>query len=323
MRAVSALAFAAGVAAAAPSVVFRLDDVQDYFRASASRDIMQLFVDRNEVLSIGVIGGAYFGQDAATVAAVTAASQAGSEVFNHGDDATTLYNAVTKAEALQHLQNAEVAAFKPYTSFVGHENRWNAATLEALAELNYNVISSSTTGDYPMPVDTTTDPLHLSKTTQTARLVGSSWVSSIGEVVGVCQTEVQARGVCVVMMHPQEFADGVVSLAELGDLVDEVKAQGWAVTTFRAYAAALGNTPSPGVDTPSPPQTPAPEMTPAPETPVPTPSPPSGANPWYPSWSLNHCLSDGAQPSWQETRPTKAACCAKWFQWNADVCNTQ
>eukprot|EP01063_Lacrimia_lanifica_P023619 TRINITY_DN3123_c0_g1_i1.p1 TRINITY_DN3123_c0_g1~~TRINITY_DN3123_c0_g1_i1.p1 ORF type:complete len:793 (+),score=321.77 TRINITY_DN3123_c0_g1_i1:52-2430(+) len=36
---------------------------------------------------------------------------------------------------------------------------------------------------------------------------------------------------------------------------------------------------------------------------------------WYPDWSTNKCVT-GTPPSYQQTVPTKAACCQKWFSWD-------
>lgn len=126
-----------------PSVIFRLDDIQDWSGvANGVNLVVDLFLEEQAPLSMGVIGGQFFRNKWGPVwAKVQQGYDAGFEVFNHGDDSTTNFNEITKEQALQHIKNAEVEGFE-YSSFVPHQNRWAPSTIEALAELGYRVIST-------------------------------------------------------------------------------------------------------------------------------------------------------------------------------------
>lgn len=227
---------------ATPAVIFRLDDVQDYYLASASRDVIGVFVDEGVPLSIGVIGGLFFGSDSATVEVVTnARAHHNHEVINHGPDGSSLFDTFTKEQAVQKIQEGEVPAFKPYTSFVPHEQRWANSTVEALEELDYAVLSAAADHvSFTQPVDLTASPMWLPQAAQTASFWNSSgvweWESGTNTILEICAAQVAAHGVCVVMMHPQEFEYDVVTLAELRDIIIAVQDAGWTVKTFRQFA---------------------------------------------------------------------------------------
>lgn len=213
--------------------MFRLDDVQNHYNVAEASAIIDTFLSKNEVLNIGVIGGAFFGNDAAIVNKVTEAHAARCEVFNHGDDASTLFNDLTVAQAQQHISNGEVATFRPYTTFLPHENRWSTTTLKALRRLKYKAISPGVESSYPMAVNLGTRPLQLPQVTQTVIYAGGLWLSTIDQVLGDCSRALAEVGVCVVMMHPEEFANGQVTTAELADLIDSIRARGWVIRNFR------------------------------------------------------------------------------------------
>lgn len=222
-----------------PSVIFRLDGVQDFFLSQHAKQIIEAFINRQQRLSIGVIGGNHFGQDASIVQTVTeAVNQHNSEVFNHGDDAITLFDRTTKEEAKQHILAAEEAGFI-YSTFVPRENRWNQALVEALQELGrYTVLSASTLN---MPVDLASSPKEMPQAAQTAIFSGG-WQRDVQNVVSKCQQQFSSVPVCVVMMHPQEFRDGAVTINDLENLIDEVVQQGWSITTFCDFASSASST---------------------------------------------------------------------------------
>jgi len=287
---------------AKPSIIFRLDDVQDYYLSANVKEIIQAFMDRNIPLSIGVIGGTYYGTDASLHKKILeAVNDYGMEVFNHGDDASTFFNAIGEAEAKEHIANGEEADFKVYKSFVPHQNRWNEDTLAALESLGYWAVSASKGGAFPMPVRLQGKLKLMPQHTETAEYAGGNWDSTIANVMTDCTAAVAEDGFCVVMMHPQEFAKETVTVAELGNLLDEVKEKtNWDVTTFRKFARAVEPRGEP--------------------TPEPTPTP-TDVNKFYPNWQKGGCLNDGNEPAWTSVMfDSLEACCTANFNWKVAEC---
>jgi hypothetical protein len=225
-----------------PSIIFRLEDVQDDYLSNEAAEIIDKFLDNNIVLSMCVIGGQYFtGKDATIFAKVQEAVQRGCEVVNLGDGSLTLLDEVSIDVAKAHIINGEVAAFKPYTTFVPYEGRWSASTLDALRELGYAVVSGSTRSNPPMPVDPFLLPKQLPYSTQTGAQV-KLWIDTFSDVIPDCEIQLELWSLCVVVIHPQEFAGGqenalskIQAFSNLANLIDEVKAKQWAVTTFYVY----------------------------------------------------------------------------------------
>eukprot|EP01063_Lacrimia_lanifica_P009692 TRINITY_DN165_c4_g1_i1.p1 TRINITY_DN165_c4_g1~~TRINITY_DN165_c4_g1_i1.p1 ORF type:complete len:430 (+),score=188.59 TRINITY_DN165_c4_g1_i1:82-1371(+) len=227
------------------TVIFRLDDVQDWWPGTASRDMVQTFLDAGERLSIGVIGGIYFGTDARVVDKVHEAVAKGSEVFNHGPDASTLFNEISTDEARETIARGELDAFKPYTSFVPHENRWAASTVEALSQLGYTVFSPSTTGPFAATPSFEGRLKVLPQAAETAKWEGGAWLNRVREIMPRCTDEIARTGVCVVMMHPQDVHYEQVTLEELRWVIGEVKRAGWAIKTFRDIGSPSCDAPAP------------------------------------------------------------------------------
>jgi hypothetical protein len=225
-----------------PSIIFRLEDVQDDYLSNEAAEIIDKFLEKDLVLSVCVIGGQYFtGKDATIFAKVQEAVQRGCEVVNLGDGSLTLLDEVSIDVATAHIINGEVAAFKPYTTFVPYEGRWSASTLDALRELGYNVVSGSTRSIPPMPVDPFLLPKQLPYSTQTGAQV-KLWIDTFSDVIPDCEIQLELWSLCVVVMHPQEFAGSQENaltkeqaFANLANLIDEVQAKQWDVTTFYVY----------------------------------------------------------------------------------------
>jgi hypothetical protein len=102
----------------AQTVIFRFDDVQDYYLVPEQISVIDLFMSKGVPLSMVVIGGNYFGNDPNIVIKVTEAYNRGNEVVNHGDDASTYFNEIPTNEAKTHILDGQVSTCVPYVSFV-------------------------------------------------------------------------------------------------------------------------------------------------------------------------------------------------------------
>ena len=220
------------------TVIFRLDDVQDYYQEQEQIEIIDAFIDKKAPLCIGVIGGKYFGQSKPMLDKVMDAQNIyGHEVFNHGDDAQTLFNEISKDEAKQHIQNGEFNGFD-YSTFAPHELRWNEHALSAAKELGYTAFSGGNEGRFAMRTNLNGQMKILPQQAQTAEC-DPRLAPEIDQVIEKCAVTIASIGHCVVMMHPQEFHQSMVSLKELSELIDDVRKKGWKIMTFRDYVKTL------------------------------------------------------------------------------------
>jgi len=247
------------------AVIFRLDDVQDGWPGykgedgGASRKVIDVFNEKKVPLDIGVIGGKFFGNDTALKQSIDAALTLGSEVYNHGDDASTLFDEVPFECAQKHILAGMKDLFGEwlpycYKSFVPHQNRWSESTLSALNQLGYKAISGSAVTEAPLDMKFNArsrpallptgyrgvgDKVVRVNTAKWNPEVAGGFESTIATVLDNCGT-MPLSVPCVVMMHPMEFSDWAsdiieIELSELRDLIDKVVEAGWTVTTFTGF----------------------------------------------------------------------------------------
>ena len=140
-------------AAGCNCVVFRLDDIQDYWLSNNQQIIINTFRNRSLPLTLGVIGN-YFGTDGTLVQAISNGLSDPTfplEIANHGYNHED-FTKFTYEEQLALLQNAIAktkGVFPAVTinSFIPPYNAWNNDTLEALSAVNITFMSSQMTFD--------------------------------------------------------------------------------------------------------------------------------------------------------------------------------
>jgi peptidoglycan-N-acetylglucosamine deacetylase len=224
-------------------VAFRLDDIQDYFLSSAQLKAMQVFEQRNENLTVGVIGN-YFGSDPTIVNYVK--SRIGDpsfEVANHGwnhEDFTGFDK--DEQSALIQMTNekiADVLGTRPAV-FIALYNAVNDDTFSAAKESGIRYVSANMTYD-PPPYDITGDQ-SLYRLPETA-LMGdlnaddTDWITfGHQEVFAKIEDSLDEHGFAVVTLHPQDFAvremldyQNAVDdqyIAELEMLLDRIEERG-------------------------------------------------------------------------------------------------
>jgi hypothetical protein len=136
-------------------VVFRLDDIQDYWLNTVQTTIMDTFRNRSLPLTIGVIAN-YFGTDSVVVNNINKGlndTKWSLEVADHGwnhEDFTTL----AYAQQLSLLQQAslKIKSVLPNAtlkSFIPPYNTFNNNTITALKTAGYSYMSSEMGEDHP------------------------------------------------------------------------------------------------------------------------------------------------------------------------------
>jgi hypothetical protein len=195
-------------------------------------------------------------------------------LHNKGADATFVFsNATSVADAKSRIKSCDdriKSLFPGYQAevFVPNKNLWNQYTLQAVQELGYPIISAAVATYSNLPYSTTTNPMQLSQQATTAYPTdlypsGVLWHPlSIQQTVNAC-LQADARGeVCVIEIHPHEFAQGAYNFTTLENLVTALGSAGFneSVNFHTVLKEVKGLTDSPTL---APTFTPIPTLTPS------------------------------------------------------------
>jgi hypothetical protein len=222
--------------------VFRLDDIQDYYNSQMQIALIDYFMKNNIGVSLGIIGGFFSGVDKPLYAKIKDCLKLGNyrcSLFNHGTDANYIFaNApsVESAKAQVKTCDDRIRALFNYETeiMIPHQNSWGPYLIQALDELGYLAISASNLPYSNMTWNLNTKPIRVPQQTTTAGYAGDNVWTAIPVATTIAQCEAaDSRGEdCVIMMHPNEFADGVYTLAMLKQLVDTLQSDGWTSVNF-------------------------------------------------------------------------------------------
>eukprot|EP01114_Cavostelium_apophysatum_P001189 TRINITY_DN1100_c0_g1_i1.p2 TRINITY_DN1100_c0_g1~~TRINITY_DN1100_c0_g1_i1.p2 ORF type:complete len:459 (-),score=124.76 TRINITY_DN1100_c0_g1_i1:52-1428(-) len=244
-------------------VVFRLDDVQDYYIAGAQRAIMDVFKEEKIPMTAGIISY-YFGADSTQVNYIKTALRVPDwdfEVANHGwyheyfDD----YTLEEQRDLFGNALNKTLRILNPLVTeiptFIPPMNAYNRDTLTVLSEFGFKAMSSMVAldkkGKYPFkaeegifrwPIDAATSDMSFE-----SAFIPISAEASMAEI----QRQLQRDGFASVMMHPQEYSildsnnaptDDVNwdHIDELRVLIQMVRDAGIKFTTFRNLPQEFG-----------------------------------------------------------------------------------
>jgi hypothetical protein len=180
-----------------------------------------------------------------------------SKSWNFCDSRCKFGNAASTAEAKAYIESCDSkikSLFPGYGNvpvFIPYQNSWNEHTLEALRELNYPAISASEVDYSNMPWSYSTAPLQLPQQTTTAGYGNcGQWIAvPVARIVADCKAAAARGEVCVIMTHPQEFAEGIFTFHMLNQLIEFLYVAGFTSTNFptiiaEAVAARTTVTPS-------------------------------------------------------------------------------
>ncbi len=129
-------------------VVFRMDDIQDYFVRSAQLAIMNHFIERNKSLTLGIIMNA-LGNDSELVNKVREGNSSTGGLFElavHGWNHTNYIN-LTEQEQRLSLEDAHNKMIKLFGKgsdlFIPPYNTFNDDTLNAMRQVNMKIIDGN------------------------------------------------------------------------------------------------------------------------------------------------------------------------------------
>jgi hypothetical protein len=241
--------------------IFRQDDVEDFFHSDIQAKLLNFFMDREIGVSAGIIGDYVNGSDSQLFSALQRCVSVGSDkcaLANRGTDSRYKFgSAASTAEAKAYIESCDSkikSLFPGYGDvpvFIPYQNSWNEHTVEALRELNYPAISASEVDYSNMPWSYSTAPLQLPQQTTTAGYgnCGQCIAVPVARIVADCKAAAARGEVCVIMTHPQEFAEGIFTFRMLHQLIESLYVAGFTSTNFptiiaEAVAARTTITPS-------------------------------------------------------------------------------
>ena len=240
-------------------VIFRLDDIQDYWLSDVQATVMDQFIQKNQKLSIGPIMN-YFGEDSIVVNKAVAGYNSGLfEVFVHGWDHVdyTQLSLSTQTSTLQQSQSKMQSIFGSIsTVFVPPYNAFNANTLTALKNTGFKIISAAEyTDSYPYFVadgsGNIVDSQGLYHLPESIGFVEYDNDNAIriptSQILAAIDSSISSKGYAVVTIHSQEFAQVVNGsqidavdqnlLNDLNSVINGVLAKNYSIRTFNQVVA--------------------------------------------------------------------------------------
>ncbi|MEW6043813.1 MAG: polysaccharide deacetylase family protein [Thermoproteota archaeon] len=229
-------------------VVFRLDDVQDFFLAPSQIEIITLFEKKKVPLTVGIVGG-LIGTDQNLITAIKdgAATSPPIEIASHSWNNKVL-TSMTKKEQEDLIKQTsdkieDVFRIKP-TTFIPPENLFNNDTLAILKNNGFTHISYATATGTP-PLFKKSEFYHFPAHSYTARLnpADGFWMPIPNEeILEKIEESLFEYGYAVVMMHPYEFANyeggfyvnkvNSTAIQQLSSLIDKVQSQNRRILTI-------------------------------------------------------------------------------------------
>ncbi|AIC14489.1 exported or cell surface associated protein of unknown function containing glycoside hydrolase/deacetylase and HYR-domains [Nitrososphaera viennensis EN76] len=278
---------AATIPGACNCVIFRLDDVQDFWLNTVQVAVMDRFIDRNEKLNIGAVMN-FIGNDSSVVNKVRAGLLSGQfELASHAWDHVdyTTLSPQEQHDTLQRANQKMVALWGTSAMvFIPPYNIYNNATLTALQSLDMKMISAEFDQELlsiynPDEPDSPDNKVY--KAIPGSDIADSFGIYHLPEVIGFYTYEdtmpaknpvntiadrinatIASYGYAVVTLHPQDFAvksNGVpvnpaqvnsAEIADLDTLIDNIHAQGYVIKSY----SEVTNVPPPTITDITPPE---------------------------------------------------------------------
>jgi peptidoglycan/xylan/chitin deacetylase (PgdA/CDA1 family) len=225
-------------------IIFRMDDIQDYWIRSGQIDPMNVFISKHQPISLGLIMNA-IGNDSVIVNEIRNGSRMGLfELAIHGWNHTD-YTKLSEQEQKNSLQLANEKMkklfgirsdifFPPYDTF-------NNSTLQALGQLGFKILSSDI-HQYVNPaakknifVDNDSKSNNGTQTSKIYQLPSTFSVqytyhnkifkNSLQSIIGNATDAIDKFGYAVVVFHPQDFMK-VDANGNLTNILDENEING-------------------------------------------------------------------------------------------------
>lgn len=205
----------------APKVVFRLDDVQDWYCNEAQQEIIKVFADYSidgksspQGISMGIIGD-IFGEDVAHVEKIQEImanlgehGEIISDSMTHEDfSEKTIEEQVRELEDFRELIGDTYFPEKEVRTFVAPFNAYSEdTTIPALQLTGYDILSGQCTPGFCYNQgDPTSNPAYLPAGASTGGWDVPYKIQPASEIFAEIQEQIEVNNWSVVMMHPFEF----------------------------------------------------------------------------------------------------------------------
>ncbi|MGI0018745.1 MAG: polysaccharide deacetylase family protein [Nitrosotalea sp.] len=232
-------------------VVFRMDDLQDYWLNDVQVGTINEFEHKNASLTVGIIGN-YFGQDDKVVGSISSALTHNLPKFviaNHGWNHEH-FNTFSRDEqsALIHNTNQKISSILGILPniFIAPYNAINNDTIISLLDNNMVYLSTNETQDRPPYALSGAAFFRFPATAEIGDLnrENTAWVSvNHDQTYAAVLRSLVKYGFAVILLHPQDYAnkksgfvyDNAINqtqIHELDLLIDKIRNDGYAIVTM-------------------------------------------------------------------------------------------
>lgn len=258
-------------------VIFELHDVTDHGHSNAQVAVMDLFINENKPLTLGIIAASFGnGNDTDVLEKVkegidTGLFEAGMEGLTHANYGNMTYDEQLSDFTAANDKIESTLGVHP-TTFLPPFSTFNQETIKAIADLGMERISSSywyekttpnsyktsssySTGDTVIQlseVDGGTKIYHVPFNTSLLGLTreGYEGQALVGKTLSNANSNIIKYGFSVIVLHPTDFASvnpATGNLADqvdpeklqmLNDIIDQLELRGY---SFAKYDAVVGN----------------------------------------------------------------------------------
>ncbi len=241
-----------------PKVVFRLDDIEDYWREEGQLAPIKTFAEYPggpESLTIGIIGKTFaqeWNDHADEVKQYVDMLGEKGEVACHSTKHED-FTGMTLEEQEQDLQLCRdkietVFPSKNTKTFIPPFNNFNEDTKEAMLQEGYSIMSSQCSPEWCMDPGgfTGESPVNLPVGASTGGWTGPYQMQSAEEIFTEIQDQLSSnnnQNWSVVMMHPEEYEDGGVNATNtLREVIKMCKQNGIKLVTFSELVESVPGT---------------------------------------------------------------------------------
>ena len=259
-------------------VIFRLDDVQDYWLSDVQVAVMEKFIDEHEKLNLGVITN-YIGEDDVVVNEVKGGIDSGNfEIVNHSQNHDS-YTDMSAEEQHNDLVDANsninsLFGVSSVGAFIPPYHEYTEDTLAALQDLDMKVISAQFNLELPQiynPGNPDSPDNKIYKAVAGSDIKDDFGIYHLPQTIGfydhgtfphekvevqdimaTIEDSISSYGYAVVTLHPQDFSvkdgDGVATnnvsesdMHDLDELLGMIHDNGYSTKTFSQVVSGGSN----------------------------------------------------------------------------------
>jgi peptidoglycan/xylan/chitin deacetylase (PgdA/CDA1 family) len=241
-------------------VIYRFDDIGDYWLSHIQSNLFDLFLNKSTPLSTAIVMRD-FGEDPTVMEPIKRGVSSGLfepvvHGWTHAD--YSQYNLTMQTNDFKRAQAKMVEIFgRPSSVYAAPQDFFNTYTPVALRQANISIFTvAETMDDYPYfnsggnasYAGNYLNPAHVPSVTSDAVLNGARWSpNSIPRILSAVNASISKYGYAVITFHPQDFsipsANGALTdsvnqtqVERFATLLDTIKAKGIPVANFEVVA---------------------------------------------------------------------------------------